>query len=231
MYPIITVVDFSVETDSFDSISGIFDNFYPFSMETDRFYSLLVIFEYFDPFSVETDSFDVFLMRRQTYFTILSVDLPLFALLWLDRHFCDDMMSPALDPSFEMTNNGSPRSRQRRQPRRRLRTLDPVVGFTVSGKDTVNQIKIYISATTMANPSSILAGLKSLVGDTGPTTAHGQFIHSTLLPLLTKLQREVRSRKHKVRLETGAAAAAAATTTTTRTTTTTTTNRDTRIRA
>ena len=48
---------------------------------------------------------------------------------------------------------------------------------------------------------SLLAGLaKGLYGgDTGPSTAHGQFVHSTVLPLLTKLQRELRSRKHKVR--------------------------------
>lgn len=46
---------------------------------------------------------------------------------------------------------------------------------------------------------SLLAGLKGLYGDSGPTTVHGQFIHGTILPVLAKLQRELRSRKHKVR--------------------------------
>ena len=54
-----------------------------------------------------------------------------------------------------------------------------------------------ISLLTMA--PSLLAGLaKGLYGESTPESAHGQFIQGTLLPLLTKLQRELRSRRHKV---------------------------------
>jgi hypothetical protein len=56
------------------------------------------------------------------------------------------------------------------------------------------------TATPPSPPSTLLGTLKrGLLGEAGPDSVHGQFIHGTLLPLLNKLQRELRGRKHKVR--------------------------------
>jgi hypothetical protein len=84
----------------------------------------------------------------------------------------------------------------------------PILAPTATAAQQMTMASTPTAAATTATtatppsppPATLLGTLKrGLLGEAGPDSVHGQFIHGTLLPLLNKLQRELRGRKHKVR--------------------------------